>query len=747
MEPPAYPLAFGHWHVQGNQLTCRLPRKTVEVAAPGPLLRAVLRLCDGRLGWREVAAELAGRWSAKSVDAFLSQLFGEGLLVEASESLAHWTELGQLPALHCRIAPERELPALHRVAQGRLLPGRTPSALPLAAAGLAELLRGRESYRTFADEPLAADTLCAILWSAHGVAKPAEDPALQCHRTVASGGNMHSARWFVYVLRELPGSDAPMLAGLYEARYHREGGASLQALSGAFEDAWRMVLDPRVLRFASALVLPVFDITVPARKYGNRATLFATLEAGQCLQNAQLMATALGAAGMLRGDTSAAAVLEALGPHLRRRNERAHHWLAMPALVLGLRPSGAEVMRQRGDARFQVTAGVRLPAVSRDGAGSFAFTAGPITVGDGHIHASGRASDPRLALDKAQAEAWERLAWATLGKVEEGVCRDLDGALDPRCLVAYSPAQHARPGFPLRPFSPRRSYLWTAATEVFSGRRVLVPAECVHALSALPARHRARACTNSSTSGVAAWTDAEGALCRATLELIERDAFLRAWLGRRPPPRIVLRRLPADARRSIARLRAAGCSVSVSLLDAPVPVFSVSLRDDRRPFAAITTAAEFAPDAALTKALDEAEGRLAHAIAFPAEPLRRASDVQGAHDVNRFYQTRRFFRNADFWERGSASTTFAENSVCSDWQALKAWLAAKRRDLLAVDLTPEGAALDQGRRPLFVMRAFVPGLLPIWFQHGLQPTELPAFQAALAQRRPRGNAAFVHPFT
>ena len=395
MEPPSYPLAFGHWHVQGNQLTCRLPRKTVEVAAPGALLRAVLQLCNGRLGWREVAAELAGRWSAKSVDAFLSQLSGEGLLVEASESLAHWTELGQLPALHRRIASERELPALHRVAQGRLLPGRTPSALPLASAGLAELLRGRESHRTFADEPLAADMLCAILWSAHGVARPADDPALQCHRTVASGGNMHSARWFVYVLRALPGSDAPTAPGVYEARYHLEGGASLQPLSDIVVDAWRMLLDPRVLRFASALVLPVFDVTVPARKYGNRATLFATLEAGQCLQNAQLMATALGAAGMLRGDTAAAAVLEALAPQLHRGAKRRHQWLAMPALVLGLRPSAAEVMQQRGDARFQVTTAARLPAGSLEGSGSFAFTAGPIAMGDERMHASGRASDPR----------------------------------------------------------------------------------------------------------------------------------------------------------------------------------------------------------------------------------------------------------------------------------------------------------------------------------------------------------------
>jgi ribosomal protein S12 methylthiotransferase accessory factor len=187
--------------------------------------------------------------------------------------------------------------------------------------------------------------------------------------------------------------------------------------------------------------------------------------------------------------------------------------------------------------------------------------------------------------------------------------------------------------------------------------------------------------------------------------------------------------------------------VSVARLDAPVPVFSVYLRDDRRPVAAITAAADFAPEAALAKALDEAEGRLAHAIAFPAAPLRRASDVQGTQDVNRFYQTRRFFRNADFWERGSASSAFAAEAKCRDWNALKTWLAAKGWDLIAVDLTPEGAALGQGRSPLVVMRAFVPGLLPMWFQHGLQPAGLPAFRAALAQPSPRGNAAFVHPFT
>ena len=732
MQTVAYPLAFGHWSVQGRQLVCRLPRRTVAVSAPGRLLRAVLRLCDGRLSWREVAASLAEDWSASAVEAFLGRLAHEGVLVEAGEALARWTELGQVPSLTGRAASAAELADLHRVAQARLLAGKGLAADP--AALLADVLRNRQSDRTFADAALSTRDLCSVLWAAHGVARPSSDAALGWHRTVASGGNMHGARWFVFVLRDLPGEATS--PGLYEARFHLEGGASLERLDAEVREAWRLLLDPRVLRYASALVLPLFDNEVPARKYGNRAALFAHVEAGQSLQNAQLMATALGSGSIVRGDSPAAAVLAALRPWL---GAPVHHWLPMPALVLGAKARAEELARCQQGEWLQVG-----PAVTA-GKG-FAFFAGPVRVGDTQLYANGRGADPRMALRKAEAEAWERHAWATLGSTVSGRLRDVEDAMAPESIVAYTPGQYAAPGFPLRPFSPRRTYLWIDAQQVGTARRVRVPAECVHALDALPPAFRRHAFTNTSTSGLAAWTDAEGALCRATLELIERDAFLRCWLSRAGPPLLRPESLPQALQVRVRALAADGHRVALAAVaQEPVPVLSVFVQHLQRPFTAITAAADFDAEAALAKALDEAEGRAAHAAAFPARPIARAADVNGTGDVNRYYQTRRFHRRADFYAASGLRVEFASPQR-SSWSRVQHWLAERHLDLLAVDLTPPGASLDQGRTPLKVVRAIVPGLIPIWFQHGLQPAGLPSFVAAQASAT-RGNARFIHPFT
>lgn len=87
------------------------------------------------------------------------------------------------------------------------------------------------------------------------------------------------------------------------------------------------------------------------------------------------------------------------------------------------------------------------------------------------------------------------------------------------CVVAYPRERYRSPGFPFQPFSPGRRYLWRKGTQVTTDRPCWVPAECVHALGALPVPFRRGALTSTSTSGVAAWTDAEGALCRAVSEV------------------------------------------------------------------------------------------------------------------------------------------------------------------------------------------------------------------------------------
>jgi ribosomal protein S12 methylthiotransferase accessory factor len=743
----SYPMAFGHWHVQQDRLVCRMPRKTVTVTAPGELLGAVVALCDGRMAWKEVAAELAATWSPPCVDAFLSHLTQEGLLVEAGEALACWGELGDVPAALPRSAPPAEVPLLHRHALDRLLPGAASRSVtaPVAASALAAVLHDRESCRTFADRPLSADDLATILWAAHGVTRGSDAGSLQWHRTVASGGHMHSARWFAFVLRELPGSGGAQgtLPGLYEARFHTGGGASLEQLAVDARPAWRLLSDPRVLQFASALVLPVYDVAVPARKYGNRATVFAHIEAGQSLQNAQLMATALGAAGMLRGDTCSRIAAECMGPHWGASSDPEPRWVVMPALVLGAQPGAEEVRRQDSEAWVKVGPASALRPAGYDSR-SFAFFAGPIDVGGEQVFASGRSADPRLALRKAQAEAWERQGWAHLGEVIEGTLPDLPGAFDPRRTVAYTREQHRSPGFPLRPFSERQAYLWRRGTDVASGSDILLPAECVHALSALPRRFAQQACANTSTSGVAAWTSREGALCRAVLELVERDAFLRAWLARAEPRQVMLTSLPSKARALLEMLQAMSHRVAISRLPAPVPVYSAFIQATDRPFTAITAAADFDPEAALVKALEEAEGRAAQALAFPAPPVSSPTEVQSTQDVNRFHQTRQFFRSSDFFAAGPADEPFSRHpgTACSTWDALQNILAAEGLKVLAFDLTPAGASVDQGRTPLHVMRAVVPGLFPIWFHHALQPAGLPGYpQDRLTP------AESIHPFT
>jgi hypothetical protein len=53
--------------------------------------------------------------------------------------------------------------------------------------------------------------------------------------------------------------------------------------------------------------------------------------------------------------------------------------------------------------------------------------------------------------------------------------------------------------------------------------------------------------------------------------------------------------------------------------------------------------------------------------------------------------------------------------------------------------------VHQGRHPLRVVRAVLPGLLPIWFTHGTEPAGLPAYRQAAGPRA--GRPACLHPFS
>ena len=116
--------------------------------------------------------------------------------------------------------------------------------------------------------------------------------------------------------------------------------------------------------------------------------------------------------------------------------------------------------------------------------------------------------------------------------------RDLDGpTLDPREIALYSETKYDRQSFPYRRFDPDATHPWVRGTWLNRGNPVWIPA--LIAFLVLKLQPRQLICQGTS-NGLASHVDPDEAALRAILELLERDAFLTAWLTASPGRRIEL---------------------------------------------------------------------------------------------------------------------------------------------------------------------------------------------------------------
>jgi ribosomal protein S12 methylthiotransferase accessory factor len=178
---------------------------------------------------------------------------------------------------------------------------------------------------------------------------------------------------------------------------------------------------------------------------------------------------------------------------------------------------------------------------------------GPFRPGARIAHGAGRAyGDPDRARLLAVAEALERYAALlvddrrlTLASAAElgGDALDLDHI--PRC----SSRELSRPGCPIMDIDKTRPIRWTAAEDLRTGRRVLVPA--VMAFLEFPELDAENFWIPIST-GCAVHASFEAAAVAAICEVIERDAIALTWLQRLPLPRLDDSRLSEAARSLIA---------------------------------------------------------------------------------------------------------------------------------------------------------------------------------------------------
>jgi thiazole/oxazole-forming peptide maturase SagD family component len=309
----------------------------------------------------------------------------------------------------------------------------------------------------------------------------------------------------------------------------------------------------------------------------------------------------------------------------------------------------------------------------------------------------------------ARAEAVERFGASSLAGHELTRARasQLDvPPIDPRLVGAFSEAQY-RSHPDLRPYDEKDSLLWVVGTTT-DGHDRSVPAEFVFS----PFADEAWQSTiiGATTSGVAAHRTREQATVRAVLELVERDAFMYAWMQQLSRETIPVASMPDGLRRRFAALAGRGLephAVNLTLDSAPVVLVALA---GARPLAlGLGCRADRA--GALRAAVDEAVS----ALAIAPLALSTAADVKAPLDHLRFYASDERIDRVSFLWSGREQIELAGLPDAPDPVGTVAKLFGAP---IIVSLLP------YARGEIRVVRALVPGLIPITFGFGREPRGL-----------------------
>ena len=317
--------------------------------------------------------------------------------------------------------------------------------------------------------------------------------------------------------------------------------------------------------------------------------------------------------------------------------------------------------------------------------------------------------------------------------------------LDPRCLPLYSDDQYERTGFPYVPFDPAVAHPWVRGRWLGTGADVWVPA--VTAFLSLTLSQEHMICQGTS-NGLAASSNEDDAALRATLELVERDAFMVAWITGARAIRVTIDdSLEPALREVLDGIEAQGGSVELRLLPTSscgTVVICLAVGDGEAwPGFTFGLAADLAPAGAVRKAVLELGQTGPHlARLMRSGSLAVPSDEQGVRDL---------MDHAAFYfpaARVSAFDTLRADGESISLSALTAWEGEQSLDACASGLTAarirvalvDVTAPDVATGPFRVVRAVSPDLQPLSYGYGLERVPVERVRnRALAGARP------IHP--
>lgn len=720
------PMPAGPALLDGRCWTVRLAQGDASIEAPRPLLERVATACDGTRSISQILEEIRPPALRAKVQGLIGDLLQAGVLVDATLYTAAAQRVAWVPSAFGLSADRtvwQEIPRRFAVE-----PGEHGDQYGAAVTTpLDALIARRHSVRTFDDAAPDECALRAYLWLLCGVVHVENDRAAP-RRTIPSGGAVHALRPILVLQKQV----GPWTAGVYEVHYPAERRLELRHLGD--EVAWlpRALVHPWYLRYATGMVFLVGDPRLGAIKYRARALQYMFIEAGAAFQNAALAAPRLGMAMSVYGGYIETVVMAQLG--------LSEYDVVVSSAVFGVTPTAHQ--QRQAAASFQIEfdwPNSSSPIYSTP----YHVARCKVVRDDVNLNESwGRDADPWRSFTKALVESIERLGFRSPQRVVQGRFEDFDKALDPRSVIRYANVQYRKAKFGLKPFDESVACGWVRGRSLLGGHDVHVLAELVYSSKSLKEQYAGAwaGYTECNSSGCAAHLDDERALEAALFELVERDAYMRSWLLQQPGTALSARSLPAELRRRIRALELLGCRVSIQQLpSAWAPVCVVYAQHEERHFTVVGAGARRTLAEAACAAMDEMETLAYMNFNGQKRVGLKPSDVKQPADHAFLYALPRHFRRADALLATTRSVAFGKASAQSDiTQPLSTRLTDAGHEVVVVDITASGSAIDQGRTPVSVLRALVPGLLPMSFGFNREPLGmLPRFD-------PRGR--FPHPF-
>ena len=739
-----------HWQ-QGRLSVFYHHDKVVEVRAPRVLINQLVKLCDGQRTTGEIINEISANWDKISVVELFESMRLNGVICEAASIGEHFWSFVENPTMFGRELSDQTILRLVDKANRRNLSGPLGIEIPVGQTNLSRIIEQRISIRTFTSEIISMETIALMLWAGYGIVKsphlldesdPQKKKVWQSQRfsrhAVPSAGALYPVRLSLVLLRPTE----EYQAGVHDVHFRKPGVVELSPTKVEIVQVLRSFADQTVCNDAQGIIVVSGSFELSGEKYGNRSMLYVPLEAGHIAQNIHLSAT--------ENKVGTVEVGGFLEEPMKKALQLPKGFWPLTTILFGKPKTSTTAKATKGDALDVRWAPPTASQYELPFSMAFARPKGNIS----RDWSCGRAKDPQLALKKTVSEAYE---WQACGRLSKNIVRasleELDGATDPRSIVSYHEQQYQDKLFPLKPFDRKLKYSWVKGVNILSGETAYILADCVY----FPYTPRTPRYTMANSSGTAARSDKDEAIQHATLELIERDAFMVVWLNRLQMPSILIKSLPGFVQKRIKMLERSGFKVIIKNFTLDMaPVIFVFIQSEKLTTTICAACSSFDTLLAIDHAMGEVEAAAYCRLRNQKVESIKPREVHRTYHHSDLYGQRYYFQRADFLVKDSTIIKFADvaniNKIPRTWNEFMEHLKTAGFPLLTVSLQPDNQFLD------FLIpkveKVFIPGMIPMSFGYGLEPCGMERIYTlpiSLGYRTTpleyRGLTKFPHPYT